>query len=195
MTMGMNTLRQDSADHFADIVDAMKAAPIRPEVSLTEVPAPRRISPHALAFSAEVLSPNDPDSPIGTGRFVVLHDPDGQDAWDGTWRVVTFARAGLESEMATDPMLGAVGWSWLTESLKDADASYRAEAGTVTRVVNESFGALGERPSSVELEVRASWTPQDTDLGAHLVAWGNLMCTLAGIPPLPEGVRALPGRL
>ena len=96
--------------------------------------------------------------------------------------------------MATDPALGAVGWSWLVESLKDAGATYTAEAGTVTRVVNESFAGLAERPSSVELEVRASWTPDGNDIAAHLQGWATLMCTVAGLPPLPEGVSALPGR-
>ena len=130
--------------------------------------------------------------PAGVSRDT--RDPASPEAWHGTWRIVTFARAELESEMATDPALGAVGWDWLLESLKDADATYSAEAGTVTRVVNESFGGLGERPSSVELEVRASWTPDESNIAAHLLGWSNLMCTVAGLPPVPEGVTALPGR-
>lgn len=192
--MGMHTLKHDDAAHFADVVEAVKAAPIRPELQLSEVPAPRRIAPHAVAFSAEVIDPRDADNVLGTGRFVLLHDPEAPEAWHGQWRIVTFARADLESEMATDPALGAVGWDWLIESLKDAGAAYSAEAGTVTRVVNESFGGLAERPSSVELEVRASWTPDDSDIAAHLRGWSNLVCTVAGLPPLPEGVTALPGR-
>lgn len=188
-------MKRDGADRFADVVDAVKAAAVRPELSLTEVPAPRRIAPHAVAFSAEVLDPRDVDNVLGTGRVVLLHDPSAPEAWHGTWRVVTFARADLESEMATDPALGAVGWSWLVESLKDAGAEYTAEAGTVTRVVNESFAGLSERPPTVELEVRASWSPSGDDIAAHLQGWATLMCTVAGLPPLPEGVAALPGRL
>ena len=49
---------------------------------------------------------------VATGRLVLLHDPDGQDAWNGTLRVVTYVAAELEPEMAGDPMLAAVGWSW-----------------------------------------------------------------------------------
>lgn len=192
--MGMHTLRHDDATYFADVVETVKAAAVRPQVHLTEVPAPRRIAPHAVAFSAEVIDPKNADDVLGTGRFVLLHDPASPEAWHGTWRIVTFARAELESEMATDPALGAVGWDWLLESLKDADAAYSAEAGTVTRVVNESFGGLGQRPSSVELEIRASWTPDESNIAAHLLGWANLMCTVAGLPPVPEGVTALPGR-
>ena len=50
-----------------------------------------------------------------------------------------------------------------------------------------------------ELEIRASWTPVLTpaevprELAAHLGAWGDLLCTLAGLPPLPEGIVALGG--
>jgi hypothetical protein len=42
------------------------------------------------------------------------------------------------------------------------------------------------------MEIRASWTPTGPDLGIHLQAWTELLCTIAGLPPLPEGVVALP---
>ena len=190
--MGADSIRRAGADEFADVVDALKKAHIRDEVVLTEVPAPRRLAPFGVAFSAEVLHPKHPDDAIGAGRFVLLYDPEGQDAWGGTWRVVTFARAELDAEMAADPILGAIGWTWLKESLTAQDAGYTAEAGTVTRVVNESFGGMRDRPIAVELEVRASWTPTDDDIVNHLQAWVTLMCTVAGMPPLPEGVIALP---
>jgi len=125
---------------------------------------------------------------------VLLHDPTAPEPWDGVWRAVTFARAELEPEVASDPMLGAVGWSWLIDALDTHRLAYAAEAGTVTRVVSESFAGLSDRPASVEMEVRASWTPLGADIGQHLVAWSDLLCTIAGLPPLPEGVIALPGQ-
>ena len=108
--------------------------------------------------------------------------------------VVTFARAELEPELATDPLLGAVGWSWLMDAIDSVQAQVTAEAGTVTRVVSESFAGLDERPPSVEMEIRASWTPTDDDPARHLQAWLSLVCTIAGLPPLPDGVVALPGQ-
>ena len=54
---------------------------------------------------------------VATGRLVLLHDPAGQDAWDGTLRLVTYVTAELEPELASDPLLPAVGWSWLTDAL------------------------------------------------------------------------------
>lgn len=179
---------------FAQALAALRTAQIRPELRLTEVPPPARIAPHAVALTAEVMAGADDEDDIASGRFVLLHDPSCPEPWGGAWRVVTFARAELEPEMGTDPFLSEVGWSWLVESLKSYAVQFTAEAGTVTTVVSESFGGLSERPRVVELEVRASWTPTDDDPASHLEAWADLLCTVAGLPPLPEGVVALPGR-
>lgn len=166
---------------------------MRPEVRLTEVPAPQRIAPYAVALTAEVVSQRA-DEELASGRFVLLHDPSEPEPWGGAWRAVTFARAELEAELANDPMLGAVGWSWLLDALAGRGAQHTAEAGTVTRVVSESFAGLADRRASVEMEVRASWTPTDVALGTHLQAWADLLCTVAGLPPLPDGVVALPAQ-
>ena len=158
------------------------------------MPAPSRIAPHAVALNAEVVTAGirREENELASGRFVLLYDPSGPEPWDGVWRAVTFARAELEPELAIDPMLGAVGWSWLMEALGNHEATYVAEGGTVTRVVSESFAGLEDRSASVEMEIRASWTPTGPDLGVHLQAWAELLCTIAGLPPLPEGVVALP---
>ena len=186
---------EDSAE-FTQALRDLRVARLRPEVRLTEVPAPSRIAPYAVAMSAEVVTAELPDEgdELASGRFVLLHDPSAPEPWDGVWRVVTFARAELEPELATDPALGGVGWSWLLDALAQHDAPYVAEGGTVTRVVSESFAGLADRSATVEMEIRASWTPTGPDLGVHLQAWADLLCMIAGLPPLPEGVVALPGR-
>ena len=64
-------------------------------------------------------------------------------------------------------------------------------------VVSQGYGGLVDNGTSVEMEVRASWTPVapgGVGLGTHFEAWGALLCTIAGLPPLPEGVVALPGQ-
>jgi hypothetical protein len=179
---------------FARVLNALRDVRVRSEVRLTEVPAPTRIAPYAAALTADVADPAEPDHDLATGRFVLLHDPSAPDTWDGQWRVVTFARAELEVELAGDPMLGAVGWSWLTDSLSGRGLAWTAEAGTVTRVVSESFGGLADRGASVEMEIRASWTPVEGEADEHLRAWSDMLCTIAGIPPLPDGVVPLPGQ-
>ncbi len=184
--------RRGVPERFDRCVEALAGVRARPEVALLEIPAPQRIAPYSTALSADVTLPGD-DDPIATGRFIVLHDPDEPEAWDGAWRLVTYATCQLDPEMGADPLLSEVGWSWLRDALDEAEAPYRSLGGTVTRVVSESFGSLAEREGSAELEVRASWTVEGTDLRAHLELWTELLCTITGLPPLPEGVVPLPG--
>lgn len=183
-------LYQDVPDSFRAALASLRDPKIRSEIALTEVPAPSRLAPFALALNAEVFPPQDPtDTPLATGRFVVLHDPDGQPSWQGDFRVVTFAQAALEPDIGHDPMLPPVAWSWVEENI-GANADTRALGGTVTAVASESFGELDAQESSVQLEIRASWTV-DSDLSDHLTAWSELLCTMAGIPPLPSGVSRI----
>ncbi|WP_460445053.1 DUF3000 domain-containing protein [Angustibacter aerolatus] len=197
--MAAGTVPDDAPLEFQQALAAMRAARLRPEVRLGEAPAPQRIAPYAVALTAEVVErrstgpESDPDE-LASGRFVLLHDPSAPSPWGGTFRAVTFVRAALEPEMGVDPVLGEVGWAWLVDALHERGATYSHEGGTVTRVVSQSFAALADRPASAEVEVRASWTPETADLTAHLLAWTDLLCTVAGLPPVPDGVTALPAR-
>lgn len=184
--------RVDPPPEFRAALESLRAARLRPEVRLEEVPAPTRIAPWAVALSGEVVG--DGDAELATGRFVVLHDPAGQEAWRGTFRVVTLVRATLEPEMADDPLLADVAWSWVEESLDAVARRPLALGGTVTRVLSQSYGALAGTPNDVDLEVRASWTPPATDVGTDLAAWAGLLATAVGLPPLPAGVTVLPVR-
>lgn len=189
---------------FRDAVATMRAARLRPEIFCEEMPAPQRIAPYASALSADVTVD---DTDLGTGRIILLHDPAGNEAWDGTFRCVAYARAEVDVEQAIDPMLAAVGWSWLTEALDAHGASYAAISGTVTRVSTESFGGMSDEGGTAQIEIRASWTPlvpdavsslgQDPaplDLAPHVEAWGELLCTAVGLPPVPDGVAVMPSR-
>lgn len=188
------TGRSDAADTpetFRAALASLRAATVRPEVVLTEAPAPQRLAPYAVALTADVLVE---DEEVATGRLVVLHDPAGHEAWAGTFRVVTFVRADVEPELAADPVLAEVGWSWLEEALAARGLVAGALSGTVTRVTSEGFGGMAEKAPTTELEVRASWTPQGPDVGPHLLAWSDLLCTAAGLPPVPPGVTPIPSR-
>jgi hypothetical protein len=166
----------------------------RPELVVEEIPAPQRIAPFSAAVTADVVVNGEE---VGSGRLVLLHDPVGNASWQGAFRCVSFARADIDPEMVTDPLLARVGWSWLVDALQAHGADFVAPSGTVTSVSSESFGGMAEDPRRAEVEIRASWTPQLADgvgLTAHLSAWGDLLCTTAGIPPLPAGVVAMPSR-
>jgi hypothetical protein len=171
---------------FDEILIDIRAISTRSELIVEEIPAPQKLAPFAFAMTAET---NDD---VATARFVLLHDPQGQEGWSGSFRCVTFVRAAVDHEMASDPMVANVGWSWLIDSLSKFHCSYLQPSGTVTRVASASFGALGEREDDSELEVRASWTPADgNEIANHVRAWLNLLEQCAGLEPIPEGVTPL----
>lgn len=181
---------QDVPESFRVALASLRNPKVRPEIVLAEVPAPSRLAPFALALNAEVFLPQDlSDTPVATGRFVVLHDPDGQPSWGGDFRVVTFAQSALEPDIGHDPMLPPVAWSWVEENVS-ARPDARALGGTVTAVASESFGELAAQEARVEVEIRASWTT-DSDLAPHLIAWSQVLCAMAGIEPLPAGVSRI----
>jgi hypothetical protein len=171
---------------FTRAVDELRAVQARPEITLAEMPAPQRLAPFAYAMSGTVLRQGDE---VATGRLILLHDPAGHDAWEGTMRLVTYVTAELEPELAADPLLPAVGWSWLTDALEAHGAKYTAAGGTVTQTLSTRFGELAGPPTAADVEIRASWTPSETDLGAHVSAWCALLASTAGLPP--PGVTAL----
>lgn len=191
---------QEMPAPFRAAIAEMRAATLRPEVRCEEMPAPQRIAPYAAALSADVTVE---DVESGTGRLILLYDPAGNDAWDGNFRLVAYCRAEIDLELITDPMLGEVGWSWLSEALSAHQAQWTAISGTVTRVASESFGGMADDDGTAQIEIRASWTPvpaadgrgdEELDIASHVEAWGELLCTAVGLPPVPEGVTAIPSR-
>jgi len=180
--------------NFARAVASLRPVRLRAEIRLSEAPAPQRLAPFAVALTADVADQDGDD--VATGRFVVLHDPAGQEAWQGTTRIVAYVRAELEQEMAVDPFLADVAWTWLTEGLarRLTEHGFRAVGGTVTRVTSECYGTMASRAIVAHVELRVSWTPDTEDLGGHLEAWADVLAAAAGLAPLPPGVAALPSR-
>jgi len=179
-----------AADQFALTIEQISSALVRPDITLTQVPAPSRLAPFALAMTAE---PTNIDNDSFSGRFVLLHDPDGVEEWGGTFRAVIFARAELESDLLNDDLVREVAWSWILEGTGGLEITELG--GTVTSNFGQSFGTLSDRPADGFVEVRSSWTPIEDasgvpldNLGTHLVAWINVLVLAGGLVPLPEGV-------
>jgi hypothetical protein len=180
---------------FGRAVTAVRRATIRPELQLTEIPAPTGLAPHAIAMAADVIPVKlGLDSVLGTGRFVLLYDPEQPEAWGGPFRVVCFAQAPLETDIGLDPFVAEVAWSWLTDSLAARSAGYTAASGTATKVLSTGFGELAHQSDGAQLEVRASWTPDADAVGASVEAWSDLLGRLAGLPPTAEAALLLPNR-
>ena len=95
----------------------MNAAKVRAEIELGPIRPPQRLAPYSYALGAEVRRPESdvvPESSDGDafGRLILLHDPEGAEAWDGTMRLVAYLQADLDphemraSWTATTPALG-----------------------------------------------------------------------------------------
>ena len=185
-----------SSFSFDELIELLRTFTPRDEIILEEVPAPQKLATHSFAFTADISNGalGDDEAEVASGRFVILHEPGGQDTWEGDFRCVTFMRADVDSEMQEDPLLPEVGWNWLLDSLEKTGAQCNAPIGTVTRVSSASFGKLSPRNNDSEIEIRASWSPIITspaDIFLHVQAWCNLMTEVAGLPPVPEGVASI----
>ena len=174
---------------FRQAVTALKSPQPRPEIDLTEVRPPRRLAPWAYALAAEASGPADE---LATARIVLLHDPEQQEGWDGMLRLVVYLRSELDSEIASDPLLPTVAWSWLTDSLSESGARWTALGGTVTLTSSARFGDIAGPAGSHDLELRGSWTAVTPNLEPHAQAFYGIMATAVGLPP--EGVSMLSPR-
>jgi hypothetical protein len=178
---------------FRRAVAALEAVRARPELLISTLDAPPRLAPYTWALGAEAdATATRPgaravelDAPDTTGRLVLLHDPAGQSAWEGTFRLVCFVQARLDREQLGDEMLPMVAWSWLTEALALHDAHHTALGGTVTQTSSVRFGEINRGPGREDdVELRASWTPLGGDFGAHAEAFCRLVSSAAGLPPV-----------
>lgn len=173
---------------FQAALDELSRVIVRPEIELGELPAPSRLAPWSHALSASVMWGGDrPES--ASGRMILLFNPDGVAAWDGTLRFVIFLTAEVDNEIARDPMLPDVAWSWLTDCLELSGAGFTALGGTVTSTSSTRFGDIAGPGRTDDLELRASWTAADDRTGLHLVAFTELLAIAAGLPP--EGVASI----
>jgi hypothetical protein len=160
-TTASSTAASSTAATFRSAVSDLEAGlerqrGLRPELTFEQEPAPRKLAPYAASVAVTV---EGTDGDVGWGRFVLLYDPAGQRGWGGPFRIIAHIRVDLEPEIAADPLVGEVGWSWLTEALDARAVGYQQTSGTVTRVVTEGFGAKQGEPTTTEFELRASWSP------------------------------------
>jgi hypothetical protein len=182
---------------FREAVAAMNAAEVRPEIELGPIRPPQRLAPYSYALGAEVRRPEGEIVPEGSdgdafGRLILLHDPDGAEAWDGTMRLVAFIQADLDPAEAVDPLLPEVAWSWLVEALESRAEHVTALGGTVTATTSVRYGDISGPPRAHQLEMRASWTATTLCLATHVEAFCEVLEHAAGLPP--AGVTDLGSR-
>ena len=187
---GRNAGGDEPPAAFRAALAARDGVRARPEIVLEHIPAPQRLAPWAHAVGAMVTEADgDDEVEIASARFIVLFDPEGHEAWNGTIRCVGYLSAETDEQLVDDAMFSEVAWSWLTDALTEAGATHHAVGGTVTRTASTRFGDLASPEHSVDVEMRASWTAEDTALDRHLLAWLQVLGNAAGLPP--PGVRLL----
>ncbi|MFC7789718.1 DUF3000 domain-containing protein [Microbacterium sp. MAHUQ-60] len=187
------TAHPDAAALFDEAAAQLRDTPFRTDIVVREIPSPTGIAPFSIAFAADVRPDEHGDSSYGSGRFVLLHDPEEPDAWNGAWRIIAFAQAPLEPEIGTDPLLADVAWSWLVDALESRAAGYHSASGTSTKMLSKGFGSLSREGDGAQIELRASWTPA-APLRLHVEAWVELVGMLAGLPPGSEDVAVFGAR-
>ena len=187
------TAHPDAGTPFDSATAELRETAFRDDITVREIPTPQGLAPFAIALAADVRPDGDGESIYGTGRFVLLHDPDEPGAWGGAWRIIIFAQAPLENEIGTDPLLADVTWSWLVDALDSRDATYHSPSGTSTKTLSKGFGGLAVEGDGAQIELRASWTPEGP-FRPHVEAWAELVGMLAGLPPGSEGIAVLGAR-
>ncbi|MEY4993489.1 MAG: hypothetical protein RIS82_611 [Actinomycetota bacterium] len=183
---------QDSPSEFRLALEALRYAQVRDELDIEPLPAPPSIGAFAITFKANVKTAlSGVEGDAGTGRFVMIWEPEPQEAWASNFRIVCFAKSPLETNIGADEQISDVVWAWLTEALANRHASYGAIAGTATRIMSTGYGSLSSQHDHAELELRASWSPLDTNVASSFEAWLDLICIMSGFPNLPTGVTSL----
>lgn len=179
---------------FRRAVESMSAASVHPQIEIGPIRPPQRLAPYSYAIGAEV---RDADTDVvaeqsegdAFGRLILLYDPDGDDAWNGTTRLVAYIQADLEADLAADPLLPEVAWSWLVDALDAHGEPVTALGGTVTATSSVRYGDIVGPPRAHQLELRASWTASTTVIAPHVEAFCEVLAAAAGLPP--AGVTAL----
>jgi len=182
---------------FQAAVAAMNTVEVRSEIELGPIRPPQRLAPFSYALGAEVRHPETaivPERSEGDafGRLILLHDPEGAEAWDGTMRLVAYIQADLDPSEVLDPLLPEVAWSWLVDALDARAGQATAVGGTVTATTSVRYGDISGPPRAHQLELRASWTATTPELGTHVQAFCEVLEHAAGLPPI--GVTDLGSR-
>ena len=173
---------------FRSAIEAMHRAVVHPSIEIGPIRPPQRLAPFSYAIGAEVAHPDGDD--VGEqsdgdafGRLILLYDPDGDEAWNGTMRLVAYIQADVDETLASDPLLPEVGWSWLVDALESRAEPFTPLGGTVTSTSSVRYGDIAGPPKAHQLELRASWTAGSVELASHVEAFCEVLAYAAGLPP------------
>jgi len=183
---------------FREAVAAMNATTVRPEIELGPIRPPQRLAPFSYALGAEVRHPETaivPERSEGDafGRLILLHDPDGAEAWDGTMRLVAYIQADLDSSEGRRPAAARSGVELACRGAGGAGRTRHPRWAAPSPPPRRCATATSPgRRAPHQLELRASWTATTLELGPHVQAFCEVLEHAAGLPP--DGVTDLGSR-
>ena len=176
-------LPKEISEEFGQRLAPIASLAERSEIHLTQIAAPKGIAQEAIAVSAEVIHADHSDADRGIGRLVICRDTSYPEGWNSEYRIILYAKSPVDIDMGKDAVVDELPWNWLMDSLEQKSANFHSEAGTTTRILSTGHGSLTSQPQHAEIEIRASWAPEDEDLSKHLDAFQQLLALISGLPP------------
>jgi hypothetical protein len=184
-------LPEEISVEFATRLAPIGTLPERSEIQLTQIPAPKGIAEEAVAVSAEVIHAEHSEADRGVGRLVICRDSSYPAGWNSDYRIILYAKSPVDLDMGKDDVVDELPWNWLMDSLEVKSANFHSEAGTTTRILSTGHGSLSAQSQHAEIEIRASWAPEDEDFSKHLDSFQRLMALISGLDPGDGTVVAL----
>lgn len=168
---------------------SIRQTKLPPHLVIEEIPLPHKETAFGVAISARTKIQDSGDKPAGIGRFALFYDYDPPLGWDDTMRCVIYVESQIDMQLATDSLAPQVAWSWLTESLINANPGHSSLVGTVSVEVNQAFGGLTLGGNEAQIQIRASWSPQNQQVGPDFTAWLNTLLLCSGLDPAENVIQ------
>lgn len=172
---------EDVPEDFISALMSIKSCPIPQWLHVKEIPLKPTIAPYCAGITAHTTPADDE---YADGKFILLFDPNTQEGWDGTFRIITMFSTILTKDLLEEHLITQVAWSWLGEALESTNAKYCNLTGTVTKHNTDAFGGLVLKDQQGKIQIRASWSPvfsnSNIDLEQHFKAFSSMLETLSG---------------
>ena len=185
---------------FTAAVEQVGRAVLRPEVVVDTMPAPQRIAPFAHAVSGDVITPGT--ARPGPATATTRSAPGGSSCC--TTRPATTPGAARSAASRSPAPTSSPRWP----PTRPCPPSAGAGSPTPSTPTAASTSPRAAASPSCTPKDSARWPPtaptprsrsappgrRRRDMGAHISAWSDLLCAIAGLPPLAPGVIPLQQR-
>ena len=171
----------------------MRAAVLRPEVLCEEMPAPQRIAPYAAALSADVTVDGERHRHrAGSSCCTTPPATTPGRAPSAAWPTAAARSSSSSSPTRCWPRSAGPGSSRRSPPTAPSTSPPPAPSPGWPPRASAAWPRTAAPPRSRSApRGRRSTRPASR---AHVEAWGELLCTAAGLEPVPDGVAVMPSR-